>query len=146
MAMALPEVLAALQQGTIDGVNSAMPVFTAFKYYDTAAHELNTHLWEIVSLALVSKRWYDQLPPDLQKAVVETGKSIEPEVNKWSLARAAKDEETWTSHGGKIVTLSAAEQEDAESKVTAAIQPILKKNAPLNEFYERLKAGAATVK
>jgi C4-dicarboxylate-binding protein DctP len=143
--MALPEVLAALQQGTIDGVNSALPVFVAFKYYDTAPNLLDTHLWEIVSIALVSKTWFDRLPPDLQKAVLETGKNIEPEVNKWSLANAATDKNTWISHGGKILTLSAAEQEEAEQRLNAAVQPILDKNAPLKEFYNKIKAGAATV-
>ena len=32
--MSLPEVLPALQQGTIDGVNSVLGVFVAFRYYD----------------------------------------------------------------------------------------------------------------
>jgi TRAP-type C4-dicarboxylate transport system substrate-binding protein len=141
--MALPEVLSALQQGTIDGVNSALPVFVAFKYYDTAANLLDTHLWEIVSIALVSKRWYDQLPPDLQKAVLETGSKIEPEVAKWSMDRAAKDSAAWASHGGIVSTLSADEQAEAEKKVEAAIQPLLQKNPQINEFYGKLKAGAA---
>lgn len=142
--MALPEVLSALQQGTIDGVNSALPVFVAFKYYDTAPYLLDTHLWEIVSIALVSKRWYDQLPPDLQKAVVETGSKIEPEVATWSMDRAAKDSSTWASHGGKVFNLSADEQAEAEKKVAAAIQPLLQKNPQINDFYNKLKAGAAT--
>ena len=34
--MTLGEVLPALQQGTIDGVNSGMPVFVSLKYYDAA--------------------------------------------------------------------------------------------------------------
>ena len=34
--MSLPEVLPALQQGTIDGVNSVLGVFVAFRYYDAA--------------------------------------------------------------------------------------------------------------
>jgi TRAP-type C4-dicarboxylate transport system substrate-binding protein len=142
--MALPEVLSALQQGTIDGVNSALPVFVAFKYYDTAPNLLDTHLWEIVSIALVSKRWYDQLPPELQKAVLEIGSKIEPEVAKWSMDRAAKDSATWVSHGGKVFNLSADEQDLAKKNVEAAIQPLLQQNPLINDFYNKLKAGAAT--
>ena len=35
--MSLPEVLPALQQGTIDGVNSVLGVFVTFRYYDAAS-------------------------------------------------------------------------------------------------------------
>jgi TRAP-type C4-dicarboxylate transport system substrate-binding protein len=144
--MALPEVLSALQQGTIDGVNSAMPVFVAFKYYDTAPYLVDTHLWEIVSIAMVSQHWYDQLPADLQKAVVETGSAIEPEVAKWSLARSAHDKETWASHGGKVFAFPAELQAEIENKAVASVQPILDKNPEIKEFYQKLKAGAESTK
>ncbi len=140
--MALPEVLSALQQGTIDGVNAALPVFAAFKYYDTAPYLVDTHLWEIVSIAMVSQRWYDLLPSDLQKAVVETGSSIEPEVAKWSLARLAQDKKTWASHGGKVFELPAAVHAETEKKAVSSIQPLLEKNPQIRDFYQKLKAGA----
>jgi C4-dicarboxylate-binding protein DctP len=144
--MALPEVLPALQQGTIDGVNSVKGVFVAFKYHDAAPNLLDTQLWALVSITLVSKAWYDRLPADLQKAVRETGSKIEPELDKWQIARIAADTKAWTDRGGKIAKLAAGEQQEAVRRVTAAIQPILDKSAPLKEFYNKVKAGAATVK
>jgi hypothetical protein len=42
--MALREVLPALQQGTIDGVNAVMTVFTAFRYYDWHEYSRNAAL------------------------------------------------------------------------------------------------------
>jgi len=143
--MSLQEVAPALQQGTIDGVNSVLSVFVAFKYNDAAPNLLNTHLWPLVTISLVSKVWYDRLPPDLQKAVVEAGAKVEPEINKWQIVRLEADMSAWTSRGGKVVQLSPAEQEEAVRRVTAAIQPILDTNAPLKEFYGKVKAGAATV-
>jgi TRAP-type C4-dicarboxylate transport system substrate-binding protein len=143
--MALPEVLAALQQGVLDGVNSAIPVYVAFRYYDTARNVLDTHLWAIVSISMVNKTWYSRLPPELQKAVVDTAAKIEPEVNKWSLARAEPDLKTWTSNGGKILTLSPAEQDEAVHRTNSAVQLLIDKNQPLKEFYEKVKAGAQTV-
>jgi TRAP-type transport system periplasmic protein len=143
--MSLPEVLPALQQGTIDGVSSGIPVFVAFKYHDAAPHVLDTHLWALVTLSLVSKVWYDKLPADLQTAVREAGAKAEPQVNAWQVNRLKQDRETWTSRGGKIVTLSSQEQDEAVRRVSAAVQPILDKNAPLKEFYTKIKTGAATV-
>jgi TRAP-type transport system periplasmic protein len=143
--MSLQEVLPALQQGTIDGVSSGVPVFVAFKYYDAAPNILDTHLWAICTISLVSKVWYDRLPPDLQKAVMEAGARAEPQVNAWNVNRLKQDREAWMQHGGKIVTLPPAEQQEAVRRVTAAVQPILNKIAPLKEFYTKIKAGADTV-
>jgi TRAP-type C4-dicarboxylate transport system substrate-binding protein len=144
--MSLPEVLPALQQGTIDGVNSGQGVFVAFKYYDAAKEMLQTHLWALVSISLVSKTWYDKLPPDLQKAVRDTGLKVEKEMNKYQAARLVQDTNAWTSHGGKITHLSAAEQAEAVKRSADAIQPILDKNPGLKEFYGKVKAASATVK
>ncbi len=142
--MSLPEVLPALQQGTINGVNSGKGVFVAFKYYDAAPNLLQTNLWGIVSLALVSRVWYDKLPPDLQKAVRDVGQGIEPELDQYSVKRADTDTKAWLSHGGKIVKLSPMEQKEADKRVVAAIQPVLDNNPGLKEFYGQIKAAIAS--
>ena len=142
--MALPEVLAALQQRTIDGQTTGMPVYSAFRYYDTSPYLLDTHLWAIVSLSVVSKAFYNRLPSDLQKAVVEAGAKVEPEVTKWSLARNEADRKNWIEHGGKIATLSPEEQEDAVRRSTESVEALLNKNAALKEFYEKIRAAART--
>jgi TRAP-type C4-dicarboxylate transport system substrate-binding protein len=139
--MSLPEVLPALQQGTIDGVNSGHGVFVAFKYYDAAPYMLQTNLWAIVSIALVNKAWFDKLPPDLQKAVRDVALGIEPELDRYSVQRSDADTKAWTTHGGKIATLPAAEQQEADKRVVAAIQPILDNNAGLKEFYNKIRTA-----
>jgi TRAP-type C4-dicarboxylate transport system substrate-binding protein len=143
--MALPEVLPAVQQGTIDGVTSVMGVFNAFRYYDAAPNVLDTKLWSLMPLALMNKAWLASLPADLQKTVRDVGAGIEADLHKWQLKRIEADRSNWASKGGKIVTLSSAEQAEAERKVTAALEPILAKNAPLKAFYDKLKAAATSV-
>jgi TRAP-type C4-dicarboxylate transport system substrate-binding protein len=106
---------------------------------------IDTHLWAIVAINLVSKVWYDRLPADLKQAVLDAAAKVEPENHKWGAARLVEDTNTWKERGGKIVTLSPPEQQEAERRVTAAIQPVLDKSAPLKEFYNKIKAGAATV-
>ena len=143
--MSLQEVLPALQQGTIDGVNSVLGVFVAFRYHDAAQNLLDTELWAINSLALVSKIFYDRLPPDLQKTVLETGQKIEPELAKWQIERIASDTKAWAERGGKTVKLSPEEQQEAVRRVSASAQAVVAKSAPLKELYDRLKTVAASV-
>jgi TRAP-type C4-dicarboxylate transport system substrate-binding protein len=144
--MALPETLPALQQGTIDGVTAVIGVFNAFRYYDTAPYLLDTRLWALISVAQISKVWFDKLPPDLQKAVRETGAKIESDLHKWQVARIQADRENWVKNGGKIITLAPAEQAEAQKRVAEAIQPLLAKDAGLKTFYDKIKSLAATVK
>jgi TRAP-type transport system periplasmic protein len=143
--MSLPEVLPALQQGTIDGVNSVLGVFVAFRYHDAAPNLLDTALWPIISLGLVSKVWFDRLPPDLKTAVLETGPKIEPELAKWQVTRIENDTKAWLEKGGKITKLSPSDQEEAVRRVSGAAQAVVAKSAPLKELYDKLKAVTAAV-
>jgi TRAP-type C4-dicarboxylate transport system substrate-binding protein len=138
--MSLQEVLPALQQGTIDGVNSVLGVFVAFRYYDAAPQLVDTALWPILSVALVSKAFFDRLPPDLQKAVMEAGTKIEPDLEKWQAARIAADTKAWTDNGGKIVKLPPDDQQEAVRRTSAAAESVVAKSAPLKELYGKLKA------
>jgi TRAP-type transport system periplasmic protein len=143
--MSLPEVLPAVQQGTIDGANSVLGAFVAFRYYDAAPNMLDTGLWALMPVALVSKIWFARLPPDLQKIVVETGRAIEAENHKWQIQRITDDWNTWKEKGGKVVKLSADEQAEAAKRVNAAVQSVLAKNPSSKELYDKLKAAADSV-
>lgn len=143
--MSLPEVLPALQQGAIDGVSSVLGVFVAFRYYDAAPHVLDTALWHLMPIKVVSKVWFDRLPADLQKAIVETGAKLEADNYKWQVARIAEDRKAWTDKGGRFVKLSAPEQQEAEKRVMGALQSVLAKHAPSKALYDQLKAIADKV-
>jgi TRAP-type transport system periplasmic protein len=143
--MSFGEILPALQQGTIDGVGSVLGVWAALKYYDIAPYMLDTGFWALIPIAFVSKSWYGRLPPDLQKAVMDTGKAIEPEVEKWQIAKIEADWKTWKDNGGKVAKLSPEEQAEATRRIGAAIQPVLAKDTGMKAFYETMKtAGAST--
>ncbi len=73
VAMTLGDVLPAIQQGTIDGTVSAMPVFTTMHYKDAAKYVIEIGQPFIFSVAEVSKKWFDTLPPDLQKIITDEG-------------------------------------------------------------------------
>jgi TRAP-type C4-dicarboxylate transport system substrate-binding protein len=144
--MSLPEVVPALQQGTIDGVSTVIGVFVPFRYNDAAPNIVDTRLWALTATAFISKIWYDKLPPDLQKMVTATGAKHEAQLHQWQNKRIAEDTKTWLDRGGKIVKLSAADQADAVKRVAASLQSVLDKNPPSKELYTKLKAIADTVK
>jgi TRAP-type C4-dicarboxylate transport system substrate-binding protein len=77
--MALSELYTSLQQGNLDGVTFPPDVLYKMKMHEAAKNYTITDHFTLVSTLLVSKRWFDGLPKDLQEAV----------------SRAAKDTMTW---------------------------------------------------
>ena len=82
--MPLGDVLPALQQGAVDGVASGLPIFTTFKYFDVVKFHANINHYLISSIGIVSKKWFDGLPPDLQGAILEEGRALHPELLPWA--------------------------------------------------------------
>ena len=144
--MALPEVLPALQQGTIDGVSSGLSIFTSLRYYDAAPNALETKLWGILTGVLFSKEWLSTLPADLQKIVLDTAKSIEQENHAWNVVNLKNAREVWTKNGGKFTKLSDAEQADAQKKVSEATVKVLAKYPAVKAIYDQVKTIADATK
>lgn len=76
------EVYSAVQQGVIDGLENSPPVITANKMQEVAKYYSLTQQFVIPDPILMSKKVYDALPPDLQKAMMKAGKSSEESFSK----------------------------------------------------------------
>lgn len=108
--MPLSEVMPALQSGNIDGLLAGIPILTAFKYYDAAKAVTQTHSSMVISMGLVSKRWFDGLPADLQKIIVEEGQNAQEGLLEWAIANLARANKVWTDNGGELISLSPADK------------------------------------
>jgi TRAP-type C4-dicarboxylate transport system substrate-binding protein len=109
IAMSLADVLTAVQQGTIDGAMSSAGVFTALHYYDAAKYLTETDHAYVFSIAVVSKRWLDSLPKDLQDIVVSSGQEVAKDVLPWSLDFVAEQNKLWVAKGGEFIRFSPAD-------------------------------------
>jgi C4-dicarboxylate-binding protein DctP len=72
--MELSEVYTSLQQGTLDGMENPPDVIYKMKLHEAAKYYTITEHFAFVSIVLVSKRWFDGLPKDLQEVVTKAGK------------------------------------------------------------------------
>lgn len=82
--MGVPELYTAIQQGTVDGIESGAGFFYSGKYYENAKFIINEPKGALVSVFATSKKWLDGLPEDLRKAVTETAHEITNDVNTYS--------------------------------------------------------------
>ncbi len=72
--MEFSEVYTALQQGNLDGLENPPDVLYKMKMHEVAKYYTITEHFAFASAMIVSKKWFDGLPKDLQDVVVRAGK------------------------------------------------------------------------
>ena len=140
--MTLGDVLPALQRGTIDGAYGAVSVFGALKYYDAAKYMVETRQAYFYSVAMLSKRWYDGLPADLQEQIMTAAKQAAREVLPWSLEFLDQSRASWKANGGEMVTLPEAEAKELHEKIATVGEEIVKDKPGMKPMWDMLTALA----
>ncbi|MBI3076831.1 MAG: TRAP transporter substrate-binding protein [Deltaproteobacteria bacterium] len=141
--MPLGEVLTALQQGAVDGVEGGITVFTSFKYYDVVKYHANTNHYVVTSIATVSKKWYDALPSDLQRAVGEEARGLHGEIHEWMKAAYARAEKTWIEKTRDGLILLTPEQRAAfRARIEGSADKVAKEIPQIKEWLDYIRAKA----
>jgi TRAP-type C4-dicarboxylate transport system substrate-binding protein len=146
LPMALGEVLPAIQQGTIDGLMTSIPVMTAFKYYDAAPDILETNHSYIISIATLSRRWLDSLPADLKKIVLDSATSTTVELYPWIVNMLTNERKAWTAHGGRITPVPAADRTAMMADLEKTSASVFASEPAVAETYRALIAAANRAK
>jgi TRAP-type transport system periplasmic protein len=146
IAMTLADVLPGLQQGTIDATLTTMTIYTTMKYYDVGKFVVETEQPYVNSIGVMSKKWMDTLPPDLQKVVRESGKKVTAEITPWVKEFFAAQEKIYAANGGKISRLPDDEFKAMIAKVSTIGDDLSKTKPGLNAAVKALFASAATHK
>jgi TRAP-type C4-dicarboxylate transport system substrate-binding protein len=132
IAMTLGDVLPALQQGAIDGALGAIIVWTTFQYQDATKNVVLNDQPYLNSIIVVSKKWLDALPPDLQKIVRDDAAQVSREIVPWVKDFVARQHEIWKSRGGQLITLPADEQAAMLAKISTIGEDLSKDKPDLN--------------
>jgi TRAP-type C4-dicarboxylate transport system substrate-binding protein len=140
--LSLGDVLPALQQGTLDGALGALPVFSALQYQGTAKYMTETGQAYIFSIAMLSKRWFDGLPPDLQGIVLATSRQATAEAIPWSLGFLVEQRKAWVDKGGEVIALPAADRAEMMARLASVGDDIVKTKPDLKQLWEQMVATA----
>lgn len=144
--MAISEVVPALQQGTLDGVMSCIPVFVALKFVDTAKYMVETNHGLIVAITAISKTWFDALPKDLQDVVEKAGQQANNDVYQFSLDDINNGRERWKQGGGTVVKLSPEEQTALMKDLGTVGARVTSAKPQEKELFDVLKAAVDRTK
>lgn len=130
IAMTLGDVLPAFQQGTIDGAVAGMGPFVHLHFIDVSKYITMIDQPAIFLVAEVNKKWYDSLPPDLQKVIDKD--AAEQSIAIQSVARDLhkKSEAAWLAAGGEEIKLPPGEQA-AMMKTLSSVGADVSKSDPV---------------
>lgn len=141
--MAFGEVIAALQNGTVDGMLAGMPVLTPMKFYDVAKNVTEIHPSIVTSIQVVNKRWFDSLPSDIQSAMLAAAQRVDREAFSFATALIDKANSDWRANGGQLLKLPGNEQAKLMADLKALGTQLLSANPAVKaEYDELLKVSA----
>lgn len=146
IAMSLGDVLPALQQGTIDGAVAGLTVYTPFHYQDAAKYVTEINQPADFIVVEISKKWYDSLPPDLQKIVDEDGARESVAIAPQALQIFATMRKGWTDGGGELISLPPEEQAEMMAKLASVGDDVSKEKPAIREAYEIVVDAAKRLK
>ncbi len=79
--IALPEVYQALQNGTVDGMESNTGLAAGQKYYEVATFFTgNVVFWPFPTVLVMNKAKFDSLSADQQQAITDAGANVAPNI------------------------------------------------------------------
>jgi len=138
--MNLPDMITALQNGTIDGSGSGMTIWVNFKLDTVSKDLLQIEDTLILSNCAMSKKWLDTLPPDLRSMVITKSRELFKQgvelTDHYSEALNGK----WEAMGGRTNHLDPAEQAEVRKKFETVGQTITEGKPELRAFYNEIKA------
>ncbi len=71
------EISVAIQQGTVDGVETDLAFWYGLKLFK-AQYRMEGYHGAVIMLQVISKRWFDTLPADMQQIILDTAKEVPP--------------------------------------------------------------------
>lgn len=138
VAMTLGDVLPAMQQGAIDGSVSAMPVFTTMQYYDSTKYITDITQPFVFSIIEISRKWYDTLPPDLQKVVLGDAQAVSTAIIPGAHSFYDLQRKTWVEKGGELISLPPDEQAQMMGRFASIGDDMSKTRPALNAAFKSL--------
>lgn len=136
--MAFGEVLPALQQGTIDGALTALTAISAMRWYDAAKYYLDASPSFIAATTMVSKGWFDKLPADLQKVIVNAGQKVSRDSLAVQIGQIKDHTENWLKNGGEIIQLSPDEKATLTKSLASVGTEVTAKKPEEKAFFDVL--------
>lgn len=117
-------------------MRTGITIFTAFKYYDFMKYVTLTNDSMIFSVILISKRWFDGLPADLQKIVLEETQTLHKPILDWTKDFNERSHKIWTDNGGELIKLPSADRAELMKRLATVGPEVVKDKPGVKKIYD----------
>lgn len=139
--MDLSEVIPGLQQGVIDGTQSATAVYVNLKFNEISRALTASNDTMVVSVGVISRAFLNRLPADLRQIVIEEGEKVQARMMARSRELDEQMRKRWSEAGGEWLSFSAADQQRMQELLGGIGEEVTKDNPTVNAFYKRMIAA-----
>ena len=140
------ELLPALQQKTVDAARSSIVVMGTSKFFTVTKYLTIVNEAYIPAVMFVGTQFYNKLPADLQKVVIDAGKDVEKRMP--AISRKLNDdfEKVWKDNGAELIKLSPADHAEFVRRAAPVGDEVIGTNPETKELYAILKQSAAATR
>jgi TRAP-type C4-dicarboxylate transport system substrate-binding protein len=142
VAMSPGDVMAAIQQGSLDSSVAGVELLSGLHFYDAAKYITMTNHAAIFYLVEITKKWFDALPPDLQQIVEKDAAGTVTSFMPRAIEIDNAANKTWTDAGGELINLPADEQADMLKMLSSVGADISKDKPGLSAAYKIVSDAA----
>jgi TRAP-type transport system periplasmic protein len=133
--MPLEEVTTAITQGTIDGIKSGISGLMGLKAYTVAKYLVRTGESFVCSMRFMSKPWFDKLPAELQKVVLEEALDTDKTIHEFGVNLWRRLYAEWKQGGGELKELTPVERADLKRRIGTVGEDVANADPDLREYY-----------
>lgn len=119
------EVYTALQTGMIDTINSPPGSIEAYSWWEYLAYAQKPYQYFADAYIMANQDWFDSLPEDLQKLVIEVGAEIGALATNTILDAGESTLAKFVERGGVVTTLSGEEKAKFDTLMTNKVMPAM---------------------
>ena len=141
--MGLQEMVTSLNSGVIDGTMSGISIHVNFHLENVSKVLLKTQDTMLVSFSGLSKKWLDTLPADLRTTIVNTIRSMQPQMIEFANQDDVDLTKKWLDRGGSFIEWSKEDMAEMHKRIDSVGQDVTAKNPALNAYYRQVKAFSA---
>ncbi|MDR1516236.1 MAG: TRAP transporter substrate-binding protein [Synergistaceae bacterium] len=138
--MDVPELYTALQQGTIDGLESSPTFCQQGKYFEVAKNLFYEPKGAEVTIFMLSKVWFDKLPEDIKSAIIETAKEVQPLADKQSRVMQEESIKIMKDAGVNVIITSPEFHDELVKRALSVHDIFLKDNPEAKPIYDHFKS------
>jgi C4-dicarboxylate-binding protein DctP len=142
LSMTQGEVMAAMQNGTINGAIGGSAIFPALKFYDTAKAMTYLPSSQIAAVSIINSKFLETIGPELRAMVKEAALEADRFIYQWTAEDADRVKATWEQNGGKSYNPQPQEAERFVSIATKVAQDLFNKNPQQAQDYELFRSVA----